>query len=286
MSLLCPSELCAVIYPDHLVLLNAASKLTTRGIKRHIHAQATIPCEPASDAGEPWSGALKTMETALPLFAPRHAKVTVILSNHFVHYMLVPWCDKLNSEKEELAHARHCMAEVYGEAAAGWEVRLSPDKAGAPAMASAVDKRLLEELRGLLGRAEVSIKSIQPHLMTAHNTCHASLKGRSAWLALLEPGNLCLAMLEKGQWSWMRKMRIGKDWQEELLAILEREECVAGADAAANDVLLWAPHLQESNVPGWRQILADKKWQFQHLQASPKYGFGMDDGLAGMAAVA
>ena len=218
------------------------------------------------------------------MFAPRHTKVTVILSNHFVHYVLVPWSDKLHSEKEELAYARHCMTEVYGDAAEAWDVRLSPDKAGAPALASAVDRKFLEELRSLLERAEVSIKSIQPHLMTAHNTCHASLKGRSAWLALLEPGNLCLAMLQHGQWAWMRKMRIGQGWQEELLRILEREECMAGADAAANDVLLWAPHLHESNMADQRQIQDGRKWQFQHLRASPKYGFGVDDGLA--AAVA
>lgn len=286
MSLLCPSELCVVVYPEQLVLLNAACKLTPRGLKRHIHAQATIPCGAATGADAPWSGALRRLETALPLFAPRKTKVTVILSNHFVHYVLVPWAANLYGEKEELAYARHCMAEVYGDAVEAWDVRFSPDKAGAPALASAVDRKLLEELRDLLERAGVVVKSIQPHMMAAHNTCHASLSGRNAWLALLEPGNLCLSMLQQGRWTWMRKMRIGHDWQEELLAILEREECLAGADAAVNEVLLWAPHLHDSNMAGQRQIQAGKKWKFEHLRASPKYGFVMDEELSGVAAVA
>jgi len=279
------SELCVVIYPEQLVLLNAASKLTPRGLKRHVHAQANIPCEAAVGGDLPWSGALRTLATALPLFAQRNMKVTVILSNHFVHYVLAPWCDKLNSGKEEMAYARHCFGEVYGDAADAWELRLNSDKAGVPALACAVDKKLLDELRGLLGRAGVDIKSIQPHLMAAHNICHASLRGRNAWLALLEPDNLCLVMLQKGQWAWMRKMRIGTAWQEELLTILEREECLAGAEAAVSEVLVWAPHTRENNGLADGKIQAGGRWQFNHLKASQEYGFGLEHvGLLGMAA--
>jgi hypothetical protein len=283
-SLLSHSELCIVIYPEQLVLLNAAGKLTPRGIKRHVHAQANIPCSAASDGDMPWSGAIRTLATSLPFFAKRHMKVTVILSNQFMHYILVPWCDKLGSEKEEMAYARHCFVEVYGDIADAWELRLSPDKAGVPALASAVDKKLLDELRGLLGSAGVVIKSIQPHMMAAHNICHDSLSGRSAWLALLEPGNLCLAMLQKGQWAWMRKMRIGEAWHEELPMILEREECLVGAEAAVNEVLLWAPHLHEKQSLADSRIPASRRWQFQHLKTSQKYGFGLEhDGLVAVA---
>lgn len=284
MSLLSHSELCVVIYPEQLVLLNAVNKLTPRGLKRHVHAQANIPCEAGDDGDSLWSGAIRMLEKVLPLFAKRNMKVTVILSNHFVHYALIPWCDSLRGEKEEMAHARHCFETLYGGAVDGWELRLSPDKAGVPALASAVDKKLLEELRGVLGHAGVDIRSIQPHLMVAHNICHASLRGCSAWLALLEPGNLCLAMLQKGQLAWMRKMRIGKTWQEELPTILEREECLAGAEPAMNEVLLWAPHLHEKSESGDNIIPASLRWKFQHLKASQKHGFGLDhDGMAARA---
>ena len=283
MSLLSHSELCIVIYPKQLVMLNATAKLTPRGLRRYVHATARIPCE-AGGGDKPWSGAIGTLATALPSFARRNMKVTVILSNHFVHYALIPWCDKLNDEGEEMAYARHCFEEVYGDAADAWELRLNPDKAGVPALASAVDKELLDELRGLLGRAGVDIRSIQPHLMAAHNICHASLHGRSAWLALLEPGNLCLAMLQKGQWAWMRKMRIGEAWHEELPMILEREECLAGAGAAVGEVLMWAPHLHEKHLSDGSRTPAGGRWQFRHLKVSPKYDFGLEyGGLLGMA---
>ncbi|MFA6971934.1 MAG: hypothetical protein WC208_11100 [Gallionella sp.] len=280
MSLLSLSELCIIIYPDQLALLNVAYKPTLRGLKRRVHAQNNIPCEAAVEGDMPWSCAIRTLATSLPLFARRNMKVTVILSNQFMHYVLVPWYDKLGGEKEEMAYARHCFGEVYGDAADAWELRLSPDKAGVPALASAVDKDFLDVLRGLLVHAGVKIKSIQPHLMAAHNISRTSLQGRSAWLALLEPGNLCLAMLQKGQWTWMRKMRIGEAWHEELPTILAREECLTGTDATVNEVLLWAPHLgfEDGMIP------ASRRWKFQHLKASQKYGFGMEhDVLSGTA---
>ena len=291
MSLLSLSELCIVIYPEQLVLLNVTGNRTLRGLKRHVHARTRIPCEAAGDDDMPWSGAIRTLATSLPRLARRNMKVTVILSNQFMHYVLVPWCDKLSGKNEEMVYARHCFGEVYGDAADAWELRLSPDRAGVPALASAVDKKLLDELRGLLVHAGVDIKSIQPHLMAAHNIFHASLHGRSAWLALLEPGNLCLVMLHKGQWTWIRKMRIGEAWHEELPMILEREECLAGTEAAVNEVLLWTPHLHDGDVlhadlePADNAIPASRRWNFQHLKASQKYGCQLEyDGLLSMAA--
>jgi hypothetical protein len=272
------NELCIVLYPDKLVMLCATSRLTPRGFKRYVHAQAEIPGEECGETDMPWSGAIRTLAKSLPLLTRRGMKATVILSNHFVHYVLVPWCDKLGGEKEEMTYVRHCFEEVYGDDAAGWELRLSPDRAGVPAFASGVDSRLLGELRELLGSSGVNISSIQPHLMIAHNICQASLRGRSTWLALLEPDNLCLAMLQQGQWSWMRKMRIGKAWREELPTILEREEFMAGEGEALSEVLLWAPHLHNSEELDDRDIPASRRWKFKHLEDSWKYGFGQESG--------
>lgn len=281
MSLSSLSELCIVIHPGQLVMHQATTRLTPRGLRRDTRVTSRIPCGPGGgDVSS--SGAIGLLEAALPFYAQRNMKATVILSNHFVRYALVPWCENLNGEKEEMAYAKHCFGELYGDVADAWELRLSLDKVGAPALASAVDKKLLDELRRLLGDAGVRIKSIQPHLMAVHNICYDSLRGRSAWLALMEPGNLCLAMLQKGRWEWMKKMRIGETWREELPMILEREECLAGADAAVDEVLIWAPHLDERHLSDGGMIPGGR-WQFQYLKASPKYNFALEHGgLLGM----
>lgn len=283
MSLLSLNELCIVIHPERVVLLHAAKVPTLRGFKRRVLARTQVPCE-ASGEDAPWSGAIRTLATSLPYFAKRNMRVTVILSNRFICYALVPWCDNLSGADEEMAYARHCFGDVYGDEADAWELRLSPNSAGAPALASAVDKRLLEELRGLFAGVRVDVRSIQPHVMTACNILQASLSGRSAWLALLEPGNLCLGMLQKGQWTWLRKMRIGEIWQEELPMILEREACLSGADAELDEVLVWAPHLHDGSGEAW--VPPGHRWKFRHLKAGYKHGFRLEhDGLLGMAEV-
>lgn len=263
MSPLSRNDLSIVLSPASAALLSSGTKLTLRGTEHAIFDRAVIP---SANRGEMlWSGALEALGAALPRFARHGMQATVILSNHFVSYVLVPWYDNL-SDEDEIAHAQHCFKELYGDTADGWEVRVSPNSAGLPALASAVDTRLLDELHGMLEGAGLSIKSIQPHLMAAFNCCRHSLQGRNAWFALLEPGNLCLGILQKGQFSWMRKMRIGNAWNEELSMHLEREAYLAEGGGVTNDVLLWAPQHENRDTPG----LA--RWNIQYLRPSMKQG--------------
>lgn len=271
MSLLSRSELRIALHPERIELHRSGRKLTLQGYQRHVDDKAIIPCAPGADAARPWNSALQTLETNLPSFVEPGTEVSVILSNHFMHYLLVPWLSKL-SDEEEMVFARHCFKEMYGSAAESWSVRTSPGPAGVATVASAVDTRLLEELRALLGRMGLDIKSIQPDLMEAYNNCQDVLEGRDAWIALLEPGSLCLAVLRKGQLTWIRNLRIGDVWHEELPTLLEREAYLADAEAAMDDVFLWAPYLESTEIP------AVERWKIWHLQAMPTLRRGRDDG--------
>ncbi len=263
MSLLSHNELRIVLGPERIALLQTTRMLTPRGYRSGIQSKRIIPCEAPLDGETPWHSAVKTLEVALPsLIKPRmHAKVTI--ANHFMRYLLVPWIDKM-SDEEELSFARHCFRETYGDAADTWTVRISPGRVGAASLASAVDTGLLEKLRGSLGQQGLDIKSIQPHLMVAFNSCQAGLENRSTWVALLEPGSLCLAVLQKGQFVWIRKLRIGEAWSEELATILDREACMADAEGVANEVLLWAPHVEKLDFP------SSGRWKIQHLKPGLK----------------
>lgn len=263
MSLLSHNELRIVLSPERVALLHTRRALTPRGYRSGVEAKRIIPCEMPADGEMPWHSAVNTLGLALPSLVKHRMEVQVTLSNHFMRYLLVPWIDKM-SDEEELVFARHCFRETYGEAADSWTVRISPGRAGAASLASAVDTGLLDGLRGSLGQQGLDIKSIQPHLMVAFNSCKASLKGRTAWVALLEPGNLCLAVLQHGHLAWIRKLRIGAAWCEELPAILDREAYVADADGMADEVLLWAPHLEERDIP------AMERWNIRHLNPGLK----------------
>ncbi len=271
MSLLSHNRLTIVLTPGRVALLSHGRRMTLRGVQHTVLDREHVAS--VAEGEMPWSGALQALGAALPRFARQDIQASVILANHFVDYTLVPWCDNL-SDEDEIAHARHCFRQLYGDAAEGWEVRVSPNSTGAPALASAVDARLLEELRTLMHDARLGIESIQPHLMVAFNSCRDSLAGLDAWFALLEPGNLCLSIIQDGQFSWMRKMRIGKAWREELPRHLEREAYLAQGATAISDVLLWAPQHEDGDIP------RHARWNIRHVRPGPKSGgLGVFDGL-------
>lgn len=266
MSPLLRDELRIVLSPDQVLLARIGRSVTWRGIRRSVLEKKAILCADYARGGEvqgmaaPWGAAMQALEAVLPGQARRKAFATVILSNHFMRYALLPWSDVPGDEAEELAYARHTFRQAYGEAAETWELRLSPGNAGMPQLASAVDQRLTEALRALFGRTGIALESVQPHLMAAYNTCHALLRGRSAWFVLVEPGSLCLALLRQGRWESVRTMRLEGDGRVALPLILERESFLAESATAIDEVFLWAPWLGNVLLP------KSRRWKFWRLQ--------------------
>jgi hypothetical protein len=123
------------------------------------------------------------------------------------------------------------------------ELRLSPQGAGLPQLACALDKRLLAALRGVFDGNGVALKSIQPRLMAAYNNSRLTLSKQSAWFVLYEPGCLCLALLQHGSWASVRTMRVGSDWRNALALLIDREAYLAAPNADTK-MVLWAPNLQ------------------------------------------
>lgn len=243
-----PSALRVVVSPDQVTLLRMRRTLGWRGLRHSLHEAHSVPCDSACGA-QPWRAALLALETALPGFSDGGTVATVILSNHFMRYTLVPWSAELTDAEEELSFTRHCFARVYGKAARQWEVRLSQEVSESPRLASAVDAELLDGLRGVFDGAGIRLRSIQPHLMAAFNACRSGLPPTSAWFALLEPGKLCLGLLDHGRWLQVRSLRIGRAWREELPLILEREAYLADNPLMPHEVYVWDAGGRDASLP-------------------------------------
>ena len=259
MSLSLRDELRVVLCPRQVLLLRIGRNLTLRGLTRRVLEKKAIACADTTTADLPWSGAIRTLETELSGLAHATAFATVILSNHYMHYALVPWSGALRDEEEEEAFARHFFRQSYGAAADAWELRLSPERAGAARLASAVDGRLTEAVRTSFAGMGIKLRSIQPSLMAVYNSCRDSLQKGSAWFVSFETGSLCIGRLQQGGWGSMRKLRIDGGWRDALPALLEREAYLSDADAT-DDVFLWAPELEQT---AWPQ---SARWKIHALQ--------------------
>ncbi|HEY6095082.1 MAG TPA: hypothetical protein VIU93_09055 [Gallionellaceae bacterium] len=260
MSLLWRNELRVVLAPEQLALVRLEWGLGGRGPRCSVALKSVVDCPGGDGDVVPWDAALRALDAQLAQLSGARMSGRVILSNHFSRYTMVPWSEMLTDAAEEQAYARHCFHQQYGADVEQWELRLSPERPQLAQLASAVDTRLLDGLRGVFQRNGIALKSIQPHLMAAYNNCRHVLQDCSAWFALYEPGSLCLALLQQGRWTSVRSMRIGNDWRDTLSLQLERAALLAEAQEESTTVFLWAPELEEDALP------ESGHWQFRYLQ--------------------
>jgi len=162
----------------------------------------------------------------------KSTRVTLILSNHFVRYTVLPWSPALKSAHEWLALAKHSFSSTYGSVATRWRVMVSPNRTGAARVATAVDEELVQCIRAI-----PNVVSVRPYLMAAFNARRHALKNASAWFVIQEAGRLTVCLIAKGAWRAIRLRRAESEWQPTLADLLQRET-LAGADRGAERVFL------------------------------------------------
>src|SRR5512143_3173413 len=87
----------AALSPDRVSLVRL-------GRRRRLLEGKVVECA-APEPGEPaWAPAVRAFREGLSGMQGRPSGVTVVLSNHFARYTLVPWRAQLNGAEEEIAH--------------------------------------------------------------------------------------------------------------------------------------------------------------------------------------
>jgi len=204
---------------------------------------SSIACDPAFGT-EPWQGAiatLKNMEWTKP------CRVTVVLSNHFVRYAVIPWSDGLSTPAEEEAYLRHHFAKIHGERAKGWSLRASEAPRGALRLASAIDTALVEALRTALPKnGKAKLVSVQPELMEAANRWRQAIPAAGAWLVLAESERACIALHAAQGWRSVQNAK--GDW----FTLLDRERYrLHGAEGEVPSLVLLAGTKAPPKADGW-----------------------------------
>lgn len=264
MSRWLPDSLRVDLAPDSLVLSRQAHRLNFRARRGPPAAGHLVPVPAGGDEAPPWQNSLAALAETIAAMSTRElrpAGATVVLSNHFVRYALAPWSDLVDSDEEEEAVSRHALRQTFGAAADHWELRVDGTPGGATRLVSAVEPGLLAQLRELFAGAGIRLASVQPRLMAVCNAHRRSLGRRDAWLALAEPGALCLALLRGGRFVRLRHLRLGDAWPAELVTALERETFIADEEPATRDVLVAATPGADLRFP------ADLPWNIRLLEA-------------------
>lgn len=172
-------------------------------------------------------------------------RVTVVLSNHFVRYALVPWSAAISGAAEETAYVRHHFARIFGDRAKAWSFRASPAPAGMPRLCSAIDTALLQEIKKLFAKSKAKLVSIQPELMAVFNRSRGKVPAAGAWLVMADPDRACIGLHAKGNWQAVHNAR--GEW----LPLLERERHRIGG-TLPELVLLRSDQPAAAEVEGWK----------------------------------
>jgi len=252
--------------PTDVALLRLEGTLRPRVVEKRV-----LVCDPVEGA-EPWRGAVSSLSAVAAELKNTRARVTVVLSNHFVRYALVPAAERLDRPEEQLAFAQYQFARIHGERSKSWKIRLSTAPAGAARVASAIDSGLLEKIEACFppdGKAR--LVSVQPYLMSAFNCWRDAVPASGAWFLLVEPQRSCLALIEDGRWTALRNTRGEFDDLEQWAELLDRERHLAAGAQAPRNVLV---HARDS----WKVAATEAGgWNFSSLAFAPMGGLTAED---------
>ncbi len=211
----------------------------SRGLRPKVLQKGTLSLE-AGIAGEPWQAALAALPKLLQTHAQRTADAAVVLSNHFVRYVLLDANERISNREEWLEYASHRFEKTYGARARDWDIQVAETGSSHPRLASAIDRALLEAIVAAFKNGRVRLRSIQPHLMTAFNQALPAMPESAFWFVLQEPGRLLLGLVRDGAWRSVRGRQANGLWRGELAQIVERESALLAPDDPCREVLVCA----------------------------------------------
>lgn len=255
MSLLLRNKLIITFNPQQINM--TWHRNSWRGVKLQ---QLTFPCGPISSTA--WTEPLAILKDAIKQEKFRSSHVSVMLSNHFVRYMLVPWNDMLLRSNEQQPYLQHLFRETYGDMATDYQLRISPAPPGKSRIASAIDNTLMEQLRTTITDAGLRLNSIQPWLMYRFNKQRQQLSREGGWFVTVEQGVIGITGIAHGEWQRVQMLRYQHYWQHELHTTLERIYLSGDADNIAKR-LYWSSAEAHQEAPSfnneWQVIQLDTK---------------------------
>jgi len=207
---------CVALCPNQLLAVRCRRGLRSAVDFKISESFAAAPGELA------WAAAAQALGRFLSTPEVRAGNLGIVLSNHFVRYLLVPWNGRITNVGELRNYAAAAFEDVYGEAAAAWDVCVSPEGSGLPRLAAAVDRALLDSVRAAAARSHLRLRSVQPYLMAAYNRLAKPRRETDFVFMLVEADRACILTAEGSIWRHVSAVTVSAD-PAALAAILERE---------------------------------------------------------------
>lgn len=190
--------------------------------------RARLGAHALAASGTGWQEALAALEELLA--QRRGARLELVLSNHFVRFLVVPWDGSLAAGEERSVFLSHHFGTVYGPRAADWACSVASAGEGSR-LAAAIDAALLDQARALAARCNARLGAVLPLAVAEYNRARRTLKEESLFFAVLEPERAC-ALLVRGKQVSRVANRRAADPAAELKRMVTLESAAIGAAGA------------------------------------------------------
>jgi hypothetical protein len=229
----------AVLSPERVALVR---RRRGWGTQPELHSQAD--CVSSTP-----QAAVDALNTLLAAPAVSTGDLTLVLSSHFVRYLLVPWQAQIGQPSELATFAGICFDDTFGNDSGGREIIVGRERAPSGRIAAGLDSGFLHALRTAVAASRLRLVSVQPYLVSLFNRVRPSLARRDFVLLVAEPTRSCLLLATGGCWRSLRNTGAAAT-PEELANLVEREVQLAGlGDQDMPPVFVHAPGQDDLQLP-------------------------------------
>ena len=253
-NLFMPNRLLVLLNTESITVINHSN-----GLGSGLHSKKDSITQQQIIDAPVWQHVINQLDIRLALIKHKpNTQLQVVLSSDFVRYLLLPAQAIMISSAEKDAYASAALYELYGLAAANWQIKCDAAAPHQPSMVAAIDNKLIENLKQIAATHQLKLVSVSPHLMHVLNGLAKPLLKLTAYLAIVEIGRITLLNLQKGQYQQLRTQLIRKDWQAELNQLLLRENTLG--NATHRDAFIYAPNYKNT------ALLGIKGWNINYIE--------------------
>ncbi len=212
------------LFPDRYIVAMGATHVAvdvrSRVSGRHSQEIIKIEVPPFESEGH-WRFALQALQSFFANMAPSTRCLDAVFSDQYFQFVLIPWSDQIMRPAERENFARIQLEMVYG-AAARDTVKIANSGYGEPALACAIDGKILHELHDFAESNHVRLDSAVPHFMLVFNRWRHLLIGDCVLLS--SEADHCILLFIKDALPYaLRSLQVATHRQEPFSDLVERE---------------------------------------------------------------
>ena len=209
------------------------------------------------------------LRDAINAVSGRGRSITIHLSDVFVTYFVLPWSQSLKGESDWARLAAIHAVRLLDMEATRLQVRVRTARRGAPRLACAVPRTVVEAIRAARPDQGHRIAEVAPHVISAFNAARPILDRHATehrWILACEDDRVTIGITNAGRWVDIFKAWAAADPQA-LFAMIEQEALYRGIATPVRALVTPLPWIAAEE-----SFTLPNGFQFQAIGALPSVG--------------